>query len=116
MGYLVISLNRPAGPVLELRRQAETRLREGHTPQAAADAPRFHHQYLPDILQFEGAFPAATVDAMKAAGYTTRQQSNFDEKAPGVWGDSEIIAMDPKTGILTGGDDKRHHFGKAAGY
>ena len=84
--------------------------------QAAADAPRFHHQYLPDILQFEGAFPAATVDAMKAAGYTTRQQSNFDEKAPGVWGDSEIIAMDPKTGILTGGDDKRHHFGKAAGY
>jgi gamma-glutamyltranspeptidase/glutathione hydrolase len=33
-----------------------------------------------------------------------------------VWGDSEIIAMDPKTGILTGGDDKRHHFGKAAGY
>jgi DNA-binding CsgD family transcriptional regulator len=39
MGYLVISLNRPAGPVLELRRQAETRLREGHTPQAAADAP-----------------------------------------------------------------------------
>jgi gamma-glutamyltranspeptidase/glutathione hydrolase len=33
-----------------------------------------------------------------------------------VWGDSEIIAFDPKTGILTGGDDQRHHFGKAAGY
>jgi gamma-glutamyltranspeptidase/glutathione hydrolase len=84
--------------------------------QSAADAPRFHHQYLPDILQFEGAFPAATVEAMKAVGYTTRQQSTFDEKAPGVWGDSEIIAFDPKTGILTGGDDQRHHFGKAAGY
>jgi gamma-glutamyltranspeptidase/glutathione hydrolase len=84
--------------------------------QAAADAPRFHHQYLPDILQFEAVFPKSTVEAMKAAGYTTRQQSTFDEKAPGVWGDSEIIAVDPRTGILTGGDDQRHHFGKAAGY
>jgi gamma-glutamyltranspeptidase/glutathione hydrolase len=84
--------------------------------QAAADAPRFHHQYLPDILQFEAVFPKSTVEATKAAGYTTRQQSTFDEKAPGVWGDSEIIAVDPRTGILTGGDDQRHHFGKAAGY
>jgi gamma-glutamyltranspeptidase/glutathione hydrolase len=84
--------------------------------QAAADAPRFHHQYLPDILQFEAVFPAATVDAMKAVGYVTRQQSTFDEKAPGVWGDSEIIAVDPITGLRMGGHDNRHTFGKAAGY
>ncbi len=84
--------------------------------QAAADAPRFHHQYLPDVLQFEKFFPVATVDAMKAAGYTTAQQSAFDEKSPGTWGDSELIARDPKTGELMGGQDKRHGFGKAAGY
>ncbi len=53
---------------------------------------------------------------MKAAGYTTQQQSEFDEKAPGVWGDSELIARDPKTGILVGGHDHRKDFGKAAGY
>jgi gamma-glutamyltranspeptidase/glutathione hydrolase len=84
--------------------------------QAAADAPRFHHQYLPDVLQFEKWFPAATVEAMKAVGYTTAQQSAFDEKTWGTWGDSELIERDPKTGELTGGQDKRHGFGKAAGY
>jgi gamma-glutamyltranspeptidase/glutathione hydrolase len=84
--------------------------------QAAADAPRFHHQYLPDVLQFEKWFPAATVEAMKAVGYKTAQQSAFDMKSPGMWGDSELIERDPKTGELMGGQDKRHHFGKAAGY
>ncbi len=84
--------------------------------QAAADAPRFHHQYLPDILQFERAFPLDTIDALKAVGYPTRREAEFDEKSSGVWGDSELIAVDPKTGMLLGGQDKRHHFGKAAGY
>ena len=90
--------------------------------QQAADAPRFHHQFLPDILQFDKFFSPATVAAMKAAGYTTQQQSEFDEKAPGVWGDSELIAVDPhvapgeKHGLLMGGHDHRKDFGKAAGY
>jgi gamma-glutamyltranspeptidase/glutathione hydrolase len=84
--------------------------------QAAADAPRFHHQYLPDVLQFEKAFPVDVVNALKATGYTTRREAEFDEKSAGVWGDSELIARDPKTGELTGGHDNRHHFGKAAGY
>jgi gamma-glutamyltranspeptidase/glutathione hydrolase len=84
--------------------------------QASADAPRFHHQYLPDVLQFEKSFPVGTVEAMKAAGYATKREAEFDEKSAGVWGDSELIAVDPKTGQLMGGQDSRHHFGKAAGY
>jgi gamma-glutamyltranspeptidase / glutathione hydrolase len=84
--------------------------------QSAADAPRFHHQYLPDILQFEKAFPIPTVDTMKARGYITRRAAEFDEKSEGVWGDSELIAIDPTTGDLLGGQDHRHNFGKAAGY
>jgi gamma-glutamyltranspeptidase/glutathione hydrolase len=84
--------------------------------QQAADAPRFHHQYLPDVLQFDKYFNATTVAAMKDVGYKTMQQGTFDEKAPGVWGDSEDIARDPKTGVLMGGHDFRHTFGKAAGY
>jgi gamma-glutamyltranspeptidase/glutathione hydrolase len=84
--------------------------------QAAAEAPRFHHQYLPDVLQFEKAFPVATVDALKADGYNTQREAEFDEKSLGVWGDSELIEVDPKTGELLGGQDKRHTFGKAAGY
>ena len=84
--------------------------------QAAADAPRFHHQYLPDILQFEKAFPLPTIDALKATGYVTRREAEFDEKSPGTWGDNELIEVNPTTGQLSGGQDKRHHFGKAAGY
>jgi len=84
--------------------------------QQAADAPRFHHQFLPDEIQVEKAFPLAVVDALKAAGYTVTRNNEADEKNPGVWGDSEMIYIDPKTHMLMGGDDQRHKFGKAAGY
>lgn len=82
----------------------------------AQTAPRFHHPYLPDILQFEKSFLEATIDALKAAGYSTKREAEFDEKSAGVWGDSEWIGVDPATGQLPGGHDHRHHFGKAAGY
>jgi len=84
--------------------------------QQSADAPRFHHQYLPDVLQFEKAFPVVAIDAIKADGYVTKREGEFDEKSPGVWGDSELISVDPQTGALMGGHDHRHNFGKAAGY
>jgi gamma-glutamyltranspeptidase/glutathione hydrolase len=84
--------------------------------QAAADAPRFHHQYLPDVLQFEKSFPVDIVNALKADGYVTKREAEFDEKSAGVWGDSELIMVDPQDGTLYGGQDQRHHFGKAAGY
>ena len=84
--------------------------------QQAADAPRFHHQYLPDRLDLEKRFPRAIADQLKATGYTVNQAGEFDEKTSGIWGDSELIAIDPKTGVITGGQDQRKHFGKAAGY
>lgn len=88
----------------------------GLTIQQAADAPRFHHQYLPDTLGVEKNFPAGPVEALRKDGYVVRQQSAKDEKASGTWGDSELIAVDPKTGELSGGQDQRHKYGKAAGY
>ena len=84
--------------------------------QQAADAPRFHHQYLPDELQVEKRFPAATADALKAHGYTVKRSGEFDEHNPGVWGDSELIAIDPHTGERLGGHDTRKAFGSASGY
>ncbi len=91
-------------------------LENGLDVQAAADAPRFHHQYLPDVLQLEKRFPKPAADALSAAGYTVKREGEFDEKSPGTWGDSELIAVDPQTGELTGGQDRRHTFGKAAGF
>jgi gamma-glutamyltranspeptidase / glutathione hydrolase len=84
--------------------------------QQAADAPRFHHQYLPDTLQVEKAFPTPVADALTAAGYTITRDNEADEKNPGVWGDSEMIYIDPRTHLLQGSDDQRHQYGKAAGY
>ena len=77
--------------------------------QDAVDAPRFHHQYQPDTLYLEPGFSAATQEGMRALGYSL---------SPGTthWSDGECIAIDPKTGTLEGGQDHRHHFGKAAGY
>lgn len=83
--------------------------------QAAADAPRFHHQYLPDSLDLEARFPQATAATLEQMGYPTRQAGAKDENAPTTWGDSELIARDPRSGQLSAGQDQRHHFGKAAG-
>ncbi len=84
--------------------------------QAVADAPRFHHQYIPDRLDFEKKFPDDIVNQLHAMGYDTNRNQAADDRNPGVWGDSELIAIDPKTHELLGGHDNRRNFGKAAGY
>jgi gamma-glutamyltranspeptidase/glutathione hydrolase len=81
---------------------------EGLNIQQAVDAPRFHHQYLPDVLFMEPGVSPATVEGLKAMGYNL--------KVLGHWSDGECIAVDPVTGELSGGQDHRHHYGLAAGY
>ena len=44
---------------------------------AAIDAPRFHHQWMPDNISFEVDFPEATIEALKAMGYTTAKRGYF---------------------------------------
>jgi gamma-glutamyltranspeptidase / glutathione hydrolase len=77
--------------------------------QRAVDAPRFHQQYLPDVVFVEPGFPPKTLQALKDMGYTV-------ETGDHSWSDGECIAVDPKTGLIQGGQDSRHTFGKAAGY
>ncbi len=84
--------------------------------QQAADAPRFHHQYLPDRLDLERTFPDDVAAELAAMGYHTNRQMAADEHSPGSWGDNELIAVDPKTRELLGGHDSRRSYGKAAGY
>jgi gamma-glutamyltranspeptidase/glutathione hydrolase len=77
--------------------------------QQAVDAPRFHHQYLPDMLFLEPGFPPATLDALRAMGYDV-------SVSRGHWSNGECIAVNPATGELEAGQDHRSHYGKAAGY
>jgi gamma-glutamyltranspeptidase / glutathione hydrolase len=80
--------------------------------QRAVDAPRFHQQYLPDVVYVEPGFPPDTLQALRGMGYTIQGGDGEDHH----WSDGECIAVDPKTGLIEGGQDKRHTFGKAAGY
>lgn len=74
---------------------------------AAVDAPRWHHQWFPDVGQFEGLKEHAEMVAkLKAMGHT------IDTR--GKQGDAHSIAIDPKTGVRTAVADKRLD-GKAAG-
>jgi gamma-glutamyltranspeptidase/glutathione hydrolase len=84
----------------------------GLSIQQAVDAPRFHHQYLPDVVYVEPGFPEQTLQALKAMGYTIKGGDGDDH----YWSDGECIAVDPKTGVIEAGHDKRHTFGKGAGY
>jgi gamma-glutamyltranspeptidase/glutathione hydrolase len=77
--------------------------------QRAVDAPRFHQQYLPDEVYVEPGFPPETLQALTGMGYNIKQEDRY-------WSDGECIAVDPKNGLIEGGQDKRHSFGKAAGY
>jgi len=77
--------------------------------QQAVDAPRFHHQYQPDKLFLEPDFPTETLATLKAEGYSVAAGDRH-------WSNGECIAVDPKTGELSAGQDHRSHYGKASAY
>ena len=81
----------------------------GMTMQQAVDAPRFHHQWLPDVVTFESdSFSSQLVDSLKNKGYKTQS------KAGTVIGKVDAIRILPN-GKLEGGADKRGD-DTAAGY
>jgi gamma-glutamyltranspeptidase/glutathione hydrolase len=115
---LVLLLGSPGGSTIitTVTNDLLSILVNGLSVQAASDAPRFHHQYLPDVLDFEKAFPPSPVAAMQAAGYKVSQANVADTKTAGVWGASELIQIDPRTGELAGANDPRYPMGKVASY
>jgi gamma-glutamyltranspeptidase/glutathione hydrolase len=72
----------------------------GLNVQEAIDAPRFHHQWLPDLVRYEryGLSPD-TVALLKARGHTLTEVS--------VQGVAEGIVFDAARGLLEGGSDRR---------
>ncbi|MGH7651519.1 MAG: gamma-glutamyltransferase [Gemmatimonadaceae bacterium] len=77
--------------------------------QEAVAAPRFHHQWLPDVLLVEqNGLPPETVSALEAMGYHVRMR--------GMWGSAHSIRIDPVTGARQSAADPRDADAGAAGY
>jgi len=75
--------------------------------QEAVNAPRFHHQWMPDELHLEDRISPDTTRLLQSKGHKIEIER--------FWGDSECIAINPKTGERLGASDGRHN-GKAVGY
>jgi len=76
--------------------------------QEAVNAPRFHHQWMPDEIRMERTgFSADTIRLLEQRGHKVV----FSE----AWSDGECIMVDPKTGERLGASDARNE-GKAVGY
>ena len=110
-GKLRYVLGSPGGPriITTVANAFLSAAEGGLNIQEAVDAPRFHHQYLPDVLYLEPGFSSQIEAQLTKMGYT------IDLK-DGQWSNGECIAIDPKTGDLLGGQDHRSKYGKAAGY
>jgi gamma-glutamyltranspeptidase / glutathione hydrolase len=80
----------------------------GMNVQDAVDAPRVHHQWLPDTLSLEHGVSPDTVALLQARGYTV-------DYAPGVVL-AQVAAILSDGGWLQGGSDGRSASGRAAGY
>jgi len=73
----------------------------------AVSAPRFHHQWTPDVLYLEPETPRDVVDALKARGHQVVVEESD-------WSAAEAIVVEP-SGAIWGGSDPRRD-GLAAGY
>jgi gamma-glutamyltranspeptidase/glutathione hydrolase len=80
----------------------------GMDVQEAVDAPRFHHQWLPDHIRLERqGFPLDVRRALEARGHTLEDRPDM--------GDVHAIWIDPGTGIRYGASDPRLD-GRTVGY
>jgi len=82
-------------------------MRLGMDAQSAINAPRFHHQWLPDQIGMEKLFSSEMEEQMKGRGYQVKRRGHI--------GLVNAIGIDVKTGERCGAADPRDN-GAAAGY
>jgi gamma-glutamyltranspeptidase/glutathione hydrolase len=80
----------------------------GMNAQESVDAARFHHQWLPDVINYEKfGFSPDTIKELQRRGHTLREE--------GGQGVAQVIIYDAKDDMLEGGNDRRAADGAAVG-
>ena len=82
-------------------------MRLGMDAQSAINAPRFHHQWMPDRIFMEQQFPASLEQGLNAMGHATKRRGHI--------GLVNAIGIDSQTGERLGAADPRDE-GSAVGY
>jgi len=74
---------------------------DGDTPEQIVARPRFHHQFLPDVISAEpGAFTPAEVKALEAMGHVVSESERR-------WGFMNAVSWNRKTGQMHAASDPR---------
>lgn len=93
----------------------------GMDAQAAVNAPRFHHQWMPDRIRMEAEFPESMEQALRARGHQVERgwyetpSLGHEAKWRKHMGLVNAIGIDPQTGERQGAADPRDA-GSAVGY
>jgi gamma-glutamyltranspeptidase / glutathione hydrolase len=87
----------------------------GMNIQEAANAPRFHNQWLPDMVSVEQWFSPDAVRLLEQMGHKIEIGETVAGEWTPYWSDGECISIDAKTGERLGASDVRNN-GKAVGY
>jgi gamma-glutamyltranspeptidase / glutathione hydrolase len=108
-GKLFLVLGSPGGPTIitTVANILTGVIDFGLDIQEAVNAPRFHHQWLPDEITVEDRLSPDTMNLLRSKGHKLNVWH--------FWGDGECIMVDPKTGERLGASDGRNN-GKAVGY
>jgi gamma-glutamyltranspeptidase/glutathione hydrolase len=87
----------------------------GMNIQEAVNAPRFHNQWMPDIVNVEQWFSPDTVTLLEQMGHKVEIGETVAGDWVPYWSDGECAAIDLKTNERLGASDVRNN-GKAVGY
>ena len=73
----------------------------GKLPDAWVSRPRFHHQYLPDVVQYESdAFDVDLADTLQGMGHTLKALDS-------TYGNMQAILHERKSGKVYAASDPR---------
>jgi gamma-glutamyltranspeptidase/glutathione hydrolase len=90
---------------------------DGLDAQAVAALPRYHHQWLPDVVETErDALPADVVAALRAMGHDVLVpgEDSHGRRSSDSWGNMNTVEWDRAAGVVRAASDPRNPVGKAA--